>query len=205
VSRADIKMAEDFRLQSVHFSQLPWKTSVLCRPGGLEELNDAVEISVRLAIRHILASKTAENLRQKLIRGIQEDEQALWMETMHSGELVLRGLTKPRRPPPGSLRALANVFCFEGSMPPNKKDIIVKELLKYRLVDMFAYTREGMVGFDGSKVAVLRQRVVQAAPQLVRLAFIFSVSQSSTLLSLGPCKDVQLANGSARRSCCNGN
>jgi hypothetical protein len=78
MSRADIKMAEDFRLKNIHFPQLPWKTSVLCRPGGLEGLNDAVEISVHLTIKHISARKTAENLRQKLTHGIQEDKWALW-------------------------------------------------------------------------------------------------------------------------------
>ena len=59
-------------------------------------------------------------------------------------------------------------------MPPNKKDAIVKELLKYRLVDLFAYTGKGMEDLDDSTVGVPRQYVVRAAPQLVRLNFIFS-------------------------------
>lgn len=109
---------------------------------------------------------------------------------MNSEELTLRGLTKPQHPPPQSLRALANVFCLDGSMPPNKKDIIVKELLKYHLIDVFAYTREGMGGFDDSLVAVPWQHVVQAAPQLASLTFMFSVSQISVLPSSGACKDV---------------
>jgi hypothetical protein len=148
---------------------------VLCRPGGLEELKGAAEVSVCLfIIKYILFRKRAEGWEQKFIRGIQEDEQALWMEMMNSEELVLRGLTKPQHPPPESLRALANTFCFDGSMPANKKDAIVKELLKYRLVDLFAYTGKGMKGLDDSIVGVPRQYVVRAAPQLVRLTFIFS-------------------------------
>ena len=129
---------------------------------------------VCLSIKYILFRKRAEGWEQKFICGIQEDEQVLWREIMNSEELILRDLTKPQHPPPESLRALANTFCFDGSMPPNKKDAIVKELLKYRLIDIFAYTGNGMEGLDNSIVEVPRQYVVWAAPQLVCLIFIFS-------------------------------
>jgi hypothetical protein len=93
---------------------------------------------------------------------------------MNSEKLVLRGLTKLQHPPPESLRALANTFCFDGSMLPNKKDAIMKELLKNRLVDLFTYTGKVMEGLDDSMVGVSRQYVVQAALQLIYLNFIFS-------------------------------
>jgi hypothetical protein len=88
------------------------------------------------------------------------------------------------------LASLGQHFCLDGSMPPNKKDIIVKELLKYHLIDVFVYTREGVEGLDDSVVAVPRQNVIQAAPQWVSLTFMFSVSQISVLPLSGACKDV---------------
>jgi hypothetical protein len=50
-------MADDFCVNSIYFLQLLWKTSILCRPGGLEELKGAVEILVCVTLSCILAGK----------------------------------------------------------------------------------------------------------------------------------------------------
>jgi hypothetical protein len=173
-------MAEDFRVNSVYFSQLPWKTSILCRPGGLDELKGVVEISVRTTHAYNLNCKKAKSLKQRFIQRIQENEQALWTETMDSEELTARGLTRPppSHHPPESLRSLGNIFCLNGSMPPKKKDAIVKELLKYRLIDVFAHAhmRPELEGFSCSAAAVPKQDVIRAAPQLVRHIFVRTIS-----------------------------
>jgi hypothetical protein len=56
-------MADDFRLKSVHFSQLPWKTSVLYRPGGLQELKNAHEISVRSCTDNVSVGELSIHIR----------------------------------------------------------------------------------------------------------------------------------------------
>ena len=106
---------------------------------------------------------------------MEQNEQELWKYMMNSEELQLRGLSRALYPPPESLRSLANVFCFDGSMPPNKKEGIVKELLRYRVIDVFAHMKGTCEALDHSVLPIPRQDVVQAVPQLVRLMFLILI------------------------------
>lgn len=103
---------------------------------------------------------------------MEKDEQALWKDMMNPEELRLRGLSRSPHLPPESLRSLANVFCFDGSMPPNKKEGIVKELLRYCIIDVFAHMNGTSEALDHPVLRFPRQDVIRAVPQLVRLTFL---------------------------------
>lgn len=45
--------SEDFRTTSVHFKALPWRTNVLCTPGGLDQLQVVPELSVSVSQIHL--------------------------------------------------------------------------------------------------------------------------------------------------------
>ena len=53
-------MAEQFRIESISFKSLPWRTHVLCNWDGLGQLNDIPELSVSLEFlsSHMLTFRT---------------------------------------------------------------------------------------------------------------------------------------------------
>jgi hypothetical protein len=52
-------------------------------------------------------------------------------------------------------------------MSLNKKEGILKELLRYRIIDVFAHMKGMCEALDHSILPIPRQDVVQAVPQLV--------------------------------------
>jgi hypothetical protein len=114
---------EEFRVKSPFFAQLCWKTDVLLTSGGLEDLNGIPSFSVRVS--PAVDQNSLTNLEKRYLGAV------LRQEAMPSTD---RGLS------------LLQIFCENGLKPlnPGSKDsgLFVKELIKYRVLDIAAFVFE---------------------------------------------------------------
>jgi hypothetical protein len=118
--------SELFRTTSTFFKDIPWRTDLLVEPGALHKLDSVPDVSVSGLI--FGASSVVAQLEcsaQAYLSVIREQEQLY-----HSESAYFPGMAKMR---------LLHTFCLTGAVPPNEVDTLVKELVKYRLLDVVAF------------------------------------------------------------------
>ena len=115
-------MAESkkFRTTSTFFQGVPWRTEVLSAPGALQKLHSVPELSVSWSVPLFYTAIQLERSGKAYLCLICEQEKSLYESTYFPGVEKLRHLRS---------------FCLTGNAPPN---IIAKELLKYRVLDIIA-------------------------------------------------------------------
>jgi hypothetical protein len=139
---------EEFRTNSMFFKGLPWRTSVLYEPGGLQKMQSIPHISVSpiLFRPFLVPTQRSTKAYLALIRG---QESSLYESVYFPGFDNLE---------------LLRSFCLTGEMPLKKFDGLVKELLKYRLLDVFAHVYE-----KSPEVNTIGRQSLPLLDKLVRL------------------------------------
>ena len=126
-----------FRFESIAFKSIPWRSDILYIPKGLMKLEDIPELGVGapICLRH-----DAEAMLQAYLNLINVREYRLWAHGRSMETFEIIGLLPPDEPPAKGLQLLQR-FCETGvrSMGQDGEAVLLaKELLYYRLLDVFA-------------------------------------------------------------------
>lgn len=111
---------DQFRISSQYFSRIPWRTDVLLTPRGLDQL-DSVPILQASEVSN--DSLTLLSILQSYLSLIKEQERRFQLSVHFEGMQKVE---------------LLHSFCISGFIP-NEGDTLIKELLKYRILDNFAH------------------------------------------------------------------
>lgn len=93
---------------------------------------------------------------------IQEREYTTWAAGVPATELRIQGLQLPTKPPSEGSELLRQ-FCQTGLWPDKERDLFAKELLYYRVLDLFAQTNN--IGIEDT---TREKSVVPSMTKLVR-------------------------------------
>jgi hypothetical protein len=117
-------MSDSFRTDSSYFAQLPWRTDVLLKPGGLNTLRGISSLNVSRFCYLMLMAPSC-NFQQGYLDAVLAQEVK---DGIDRGFFLLKS------------------FCKDGRKPANtsSKDfgLFVKELLKYQILDIAAFIFE---------------------------------------------------------------
>ena len=142
---------EHFRTASAFFNQIPWRSDILSEPCGLNKLELVPGVSVsRLNVRLFTVAQLQTAVKAYL-NAIRKQEHLL-----HCSSTYFSGMERVK---------VLQTFCLTGTVSENQMDTFVKELLKYRLLDIVAFVRGA-----APERTTIERGTVPLAEKLVRIA-----------------------------------